>query len=207
MMSEASGSVVFRRTSKLVMHRKEKHNMKAYGKKMSLGETQPASGKRRRKSAYPCKKCGKLFLHHLSLNAHYGASSCRPATGNDSKLTGHVSNDKVKSSLTQGKTVRAGPGRPKKKKDVEVCGEFPCPSCTQIFSLQSKLKQHVELHDTATVRRECSLCTEDMDTFEQPGSLRQRFYHCMPCQEGFTALDSFLQHCQEHLQSNDEKAD
>ncbi|XP_051913263.1 zinc finger protein 879 [Hippocampus zosterae] len=216
-MSGPSGSMVFRHTSKMCMHRKEKHNIKLRTKRTSVSETPPTAGKRRRKSAYPCKICGRLFLHHLSLNAHYTATACLSAikkgqgTGTDTKTTKlreHRPYNKVKGSLAQGKTVRAGPGRPKQEEeedDVDIEGEFPCPTCTEVFSLQSQLRQHVELHDTSMVRRECSVCTEKMDTFERPASRRQRFYHCVPCQEGFSSLDSFLEHCQEHLQARDEE--
>ncbi|XP_061557749.1 zinc finger protein 354B [Phycodurus eques] len=216
-MSGASGSMVFRHTAKLCMHRKEKHSLKSYRETSSVSETQPTAGKRRRKNAYPCRICGKLFLHHLSLNAHYTATSClsaikkAQATGNDSNLPDHRPNDKVKASLAQGKTLRNGPGRPRQEEDeedlVEAEGEFPCPSCTEVFSLQSQLRDHVELHNASMVSRECSVCTEEMDTFERPASRRQRFYHCVPCQEGFSALDSFLEHCQEHLQARDEEED
>ncbi|XP_061159009.1 zinc finger protein ZFMSA12A [Syngnathus typhle] len=213
--------MVFRHTSKLYMHRKEKHNIKSHMKRTSVSETQPAARKRRRKNAYPCKICGRLFLHHLSLNAHYTATSCLSAmkkgqpTGNikNTKLPEHTP-DEVEGSLAQCKTVRAGPGRPWKEveeeeddDDVEVEGEFPCPSCTEVFPLQSQLRQHVELHDASTMRRECSVCTKEMDTFEQPASRRQRVYHCVPCQEGFSALDTFLEHCQEHLIAREEAED
>ncbi|XP_077371335.1 uncharacterized protein LOC144014899 [Festucalex cinctus] len=223
-MSGASGSMVPGHASRMYMHRKERHSIKSHVKRTSASETQPTAGKRRRKSAsYPCKICGRLFLHHLSLSAHYTATSCLSAikkgqaAGHDAKnakLPEHRPND-VKGSLAQGKTVRAGPGRPNQKRkrkqkqkdddvEVEVEGEFPCPSCAKSFPLQSQLRQHVELHDASMVRGECSVCTEEMDTFERPASRRQRFYHCVPCQEGFAALDSFLDHCQEHLKVRDE---
>lgn len=124
--------------------------------------------------------------------------------------------NKLKSSLANNNTLRAGPGRPKKEarsdrisdpgreevpevEEEEGEREFPCPSCAEVFSLQSQLREHVELHQSSVKRRTCSVCTCDMDTCKWPGSKRQRLYHCVPCQQGFSALDSFLEHCQEHL--------
>ncbi|KAG7224249.1 hypothetical protein INR49_000492 [Caranx melampygus] len=83
--------------------------------------------------------------------------------------------------------------------DEEEEREFPCPSCAEVFSLQSQLKEHIELHQSSVKRRQCSVCTHEMDTCKWPGSKRQRLYHCVPCHQGFSALDSFLEHCQEHL--------
>lgn len=226
-----SCDMVFRNTSKLYMHRKEKHTRE----KIIRREPRPVITKRRRTGTYPCQICGKVFFHHLSLRAHYrqhtaasfstikNKSHTAGCITKDSKLSEHSPN-KVKSSLADNKTVRAGPGRPRKvarlgtkdrhpgmcrkvpevkpievEDDEEEEKEFPCPSCVEVFSLQSQLKEHVELHQSSTKRRQCSVCTNEMDTCKGPGSKRQRLYHCVPCQQGFTALDSFLEHCQEHL--------
>ncbi|KAM8829923.1 uncharacterized protein ACB058_018388 isoform 1-T2 [Synchiropus picturatus] len=83
--------------------------------------------------------------------------------------------------------------------------EFPCPSCAEVFPLQYQLKQHEELHLTAMRRRQCSVCLDEMDPVGWSGSRRRRLYHCVPCQEGFSVLDHFLEHCQEHLRARVEE--
>lgn len=226
LLSCRSCEMVFRSTSKLYLHRKEKHSRE----KNILREPHPVITKRRKAGIYPCQVCGKLFFHHLSLRAHYrqlhGSSGFQTikniiqyveSTAKDSKLP-------EESSLADHKTVRAGPGRPRKMARVEkrvsdpgrclevpqvaeeeeeeaqdLEREFPCPSCAEVFSLQSQLREHVELHQSSVKRRQCSVCTSEMDTCKEPGSKKQRLYHCVPCQQGFSALDSFLEHCQEHL--------
>ncbi|XP_070765865.1 zinc finger protein 616 [Enoplosus armatus] len=232
LLSCRSCDMVFKSTSKLYLHRKEKHS-----REKNIGrEPRPVISKRRRGGTYPCQVCGKVFLHHLSLRAHYRqhtASSFTTiknkslsvgCTTKDSNLSEHRPNE-VKTSLGDNKTVKAGRGRPRKvarldnkvtdpgrcrevpvvveeeeeEEEEEVQREFPCPSCAEVFSLQSQLRKHVELHQSSVKRRQCSVCTNEMDTCKWPGSKRQRLYHCVPCQQGFSALDSFLEHCQEHL--------
>lgn len=233
LLSCRSCDMVFRSTSKLYLHRKEKHTRE----KNIRRETRPVITKRRKAGSYICQVCGKVFFHHLSLRAHYRQHTASSFTTTikskshlaecktkDSKLSEHSTN-KVTSSLADKRSVRAGPGRPKKMarlrtkgclsemcrkvpevKQIEVEDddeeeerEFPCPSCAEVFSLQSQLREHVELHQSSMKRRQCSVCTNEMDTCKWPGSKRQRPYHCVPCQQGFTALDSFLEHCQAHL--------
>ncbi|GAA6223687.1 zinc finger protein 271-like [Lates japonicus] len=224
-----SCDMVFRSTSKLYVHRKEKHSRE----KSTRREPRPVIKKRRRGDTYPCQVCGKVFFHHLSLRAHCrqhtasnfttikNKSQSVGCTTKDDKLSENRPNNS-KPSLADNKTVRAGPGRPRKvarveskvtdsgrykevpeveeeEEDEEEEREFPCPSCAEVFSLQSHLREHVELHQSSMKRRQCSVCTNEMDTCKWPGSKRQRLYHCVPCQQGFSALDSFLEHCQEHL--------
>lgn len=227
LLSCRSCDMVFRSTSKLYVHRKERHSRE----KNVRREPRPVVIKRRKAGTYPCQVCGKVFVHHLSLRAHYRQHTALSlaAIKNKSKTVGCTTKDssklsenrpnKAKTSLAEIKTVRAGPGRPRKvirrltKKGVsgrctevpeaqeeeEVERDFPCPSCAEVFSLQQQLKEHMELHQTSMKRRQCSVCTTEMDTCKWPGSRRQRLYHCVPCQQGFSALDSFLEHCQEHL--------
>lgn len=221
-----SCDMVFRSTSKLYLHRKEKHSRE----KNIRREPRPVMSKRRRGGTYPCQVCGKVFFHHLSLRAHYrrhtassfttikNISQSLGCTPKDSKIPENRPN-KVKPSLADNKTVRAGRGRPRKvarlenkvtepegcsevpemEEEEEVEREFPCPSCAEVFSVQSQLREHVELHQSSVKRSQCSVCTSEMDTCKWLGSKRQRLYHCVPCQQGFSALESFLEHCQEHL--------
>lgn len=230
LLSCRSCDMVFKSTANLYVHRKEKHTRQT---KISR-EPRPVIIKRiRRRGTYPCQVCGKVFFHHLSLSAHLKQHvSTFPAIKNESQSTGNTTNDsksfetrsnKEKSSSSENRTVRAGPGRPRKvariakefrdsgrcrevpKVEEEVDKEFPCPSCAEVFSLQSQLKEHVELHQSSVRRRQCSVCTEEMDTCKWLGSKRQRLYHCGPCQQGFSALDSFLEHCQDHLRARVEE--
>ncbi|XP_071774833.1 uncharacterized protein LOC139926877 [Centroberyx gerrardi] len=225
LLSCRSCEMVFRSTAKLYLHRKEKHSRE----KNIRREPRPVITKHRKRDTYPCQVCGRVFLHHLSRLAHskqHAAStftvikteSPSPEnTAKDSKLSDKKPN-KLKTSLTDNKIVRAGPGRPSKKVarleeefddpgscrevpevEEEVDREFPCPSCAEVFSLQSELRDHVELHQSSVRRRQCSVCAQEMDTSKGPGSKRQRLYHCVPCQQGFSALDTFLKHCQDHL--------
>ncbi|KAM8862191.1 uncharacterized protein AB9W97_017712 isoform 2-T4 [Spinachia spinachia] len=229
-----SCDMVFRSTAKLYMHRKEKHS-----REKNIVEPRPVIIKRRRVGTYPCQICSKVFLHHLSLRAHYRQhtassfsiiknKSQSSVQTKDSELSENASNN-VNPSIAVDKPVKAGPGRPRKVSKVEnkvaVRGrhkevpeeeeeeedeeeeeeeeererEFPCPSCAEVFSMQSRLQEHVELHQSSVKRRQCSVCATEMDTCKWPGSKRQRLYHCVPCQQGFSALGSFLEHCQEHL--------
>lgn len=216
-----SCDMVFRSTTKLYLHRKEMHRRE----KNIQQEPRPMIKKRRRGGIYPCQICGKVFVHHLSLRAHY-----RRHTKSQLSASAENTPDRLNPGLADNKTVRAGPGRPRKvlrpppkscrvpesPKDPQSCRqvpdeeeeperEFPCPSCAEVFSLQSQLKEHVELHQSSLRRTCCSVCSSDMDSWKWCGSKRQRLYHCVPCQQGFSALDSFLEHCQEHLRARVEE--
>ncbi|CAJ1055108.1 zinc finger protein 594 [Xyrichtys novacula] len=253
-LSCRSCDLVFRSTSKLYLHRKEKHRRE----KIVAREYRPVTVKRRRAGAYPCQVCGKVFLHHLSLRAHHKQHAGQSlAIAKDRRNT-------VTSNSAGNKTVRAGPGRPgreprgvrtvtdpgnsrevpeereqekeeeeeeqveeeeeeeeqveeKKQEEDEVEEEeeeeeeegdereFPCPSCVEVFSTQSQLREHVELHQSSVRRRRCSVCSQEMDTCTWQRSKRHRLYHCVPCQQGFSTLDSFLEHCQEHLRARVEE--
>ncbi|XP_029362651.1 zinc finger protein 169 [Echeneis naucrates] len=228
LLSCRSCDMVFRSTSKLYVHRKEKHSRE----KNMIRDSMPAINKRRRSDSYPCQVCGKVFFHHLSLRAHYrqhtvsssatikDKAQSQECTTKDNTLSENQPN-KSKTSPADDKTVRAGPGRPRKVARLETkvsdtgrCKEvpevleeeeeeeerdFPCPSCAEVFPLQSQLKEHMELHQSSMKSRQCSVCTHMIDSCKWRSSKRQRLYHCVPCQQGFSALDSFLEHCQEHL--------
>lgn len=223
-LSCRSCDLVFRSTARLYMHRKEKHRRET----MVWREPSSVVPRRRRGGIYPCQVCGKVFVHHLSLRAHYRQHTASTFTAIKNKsLSDECTTKDLKSSLKRPNPVKPGLagdkrvrrlGRPRKvpraeeqvvssgrcrdgtEAEVEEAdGEFPCPSCPEVFPLLWQLKKHVELHQSAMRRRQCSVCTSEMDTSRWPGSRRQRLYHCVPCQQGFSALDAFLQHCQEHL--------
>ncbi|XP_037540977.1 zinc finger protein 234 [Nematolebias whitei] len=224
-----SCDMVFKCTSKLQVHRKEKHSRE----KTTRREPRPAVRKRRKRGVYPCQVCCKVFFHHLSLRAHFRQHVDSQPIKGPAKDSGPTENGPNE----VGKTREAGPEKPKTVprvltglKDLirvpaggklmkmprvltgfkDLVGvpagareeekEFPCPSCAKVFCVQQQLKEHVELHQSSETRRQCSVCTNKMDSCKEPSSKKHRLYHCVPCQQGFSALDSFLEHCQEHLQ-------
>lgn len=197
-----SCDMVFRSTSKLYVHRKEKHSRE----KSTRREARPAVKKHRKVGVYPCQICCRVFFHHLSLRAHLRRHALSQAIKNKKTPQGRPPKDSKPSENTQNKTVnkrKPGPGRPRKVKVPERAEEeekeFPCPSCPEVFALQQQLKEHTELHRASEQKRQCSVCACAMESCKGPGSRRHRLYHCVPCGLGFSALDSFLQHCQEHL--------
>ncbi|XP_036001246.1 zinc finger protein 629 isoform X1 [Fundulus heteroclitus] len=215
-LSCRSCDMVFRCTSKLYMHRKEKHRRENSARR----EPRPAIKKLRKVCTYSCQICSKVFFHHLSLRAHckrHAEEGRAPAEDKDVSASSTIKdsqpvkvNPNVAKIRRPGiKTRKPGPGRPKKtdsalirpdrEQQAEEESDFPCPSCAQVFSVQQQLKEHMELHQSSVRRRHCSVCSSEMDACKGPGSKRQRLYHCVPCQQGFSALDSFLEHCQEHL--------
>ncbi|XP_008316544.1 zinc finger protein 135 isoform X1 [Cynoglossus semilaevis] len=239
-----SCNMVFRNTSKLYLHRQEKHIREKPQK--SLSEPKLVTTKHRKKCPYPCQICGKVFFHHLSLRAHLRQHT--KASFDKVKCSASKANPGVADS----KKVRAGRGRPRKvhkldekvrkeeedekmeeqpgvgkeedvrehnkEKEVEELwveepedeeeeeeSEFPCPSCAEIFSQQWQLLEHTELHQSSMKQRQCSVCTNQIEAHKWPRSKRHRLYHCVPCQKGFSAMDCFLEHCQQHLRARVEE--
>nr|XP_046220797.1 zinc finger protein 667-like [Oncorhynchus gorbuscha] len=205
---------VFLSTAKLYLHRQESHSRE----KDIRRDPRPLINKRRKRETYPCDVCGKVFLHHLSLKAHVKNHSREPPShvqqvgkaAKDTKL-GEKTPKKPKGNISRkvgGKLVKASRVRPKKipMKEEEEEGEFPCPSCAEVFSFQSALKEHEELHQPTGSMRHCSVCSQGMGISKKPRAKLRRAYHCVPCLKAFVTLDTFLQHCQDHLvDSGDEE--
>lgn len=218
LLSCRSCDMVFRSTSKLYLHRKEKHRRE----KLIRREPRPIIKKIRKAATYTCQTCSKVFFHHLSFKAHcrrHAAEDSAPISNGSSSAGCTVQDSNSITTGLSSRTVRSPPGRPRKlpKVSLQVVdpggaserqeepegdggdGEFPCPSCAEVFSVQQQLKEHLELHQSSVRRCHCSVCTSEMDASKGPASRRHRLYHCVPCQQGFSLLDSFLEHCQEHL--------
>ncbi|TNN26559.1 hypothetical protein EYF80_063305 [Liparis tanakae] len=208
----------FRSTAELQLHRKEAHSRE----KSVLAPPRPAAARRRRASAYACPGCSQVFFHHLSLRAHCRQQpTCSPGTTHRPPVGGATRETPHGPGAAGERPLRAGPGRPRKELRAEEGegeeeeegggegeeeeeeeggeGEFPCPSCAEVFSRQAQLRQHEELHLASVSCRPCSVCSGQVEACGRPGARRRRPYHCGPCLQGFSALDSFLEHCQEHL--------
>ncbi|KAJ8017160.1 hypothetical protein DPEC_G00014870 [Dallia pectoralis] len=198
--------MTFLSTAKLYMHRQELHSREKDTKR----DPRQLISKRRKGETFPCTVCGKVFLHHLSLKAHTKNHSKEPASelhqvGKGAKVlktTEKKTTKRPKSILAQktvGQLVGAVRGRSKKAPAIEEEGEYPCPSCAEVFSRQSALKVHEELHQPLGPMRHCSVCSQCMGLSKKPGAKVRKAYHCVPCLKAFLTLDAFLQHCQDHL--------
>lgn len=211
-----SCEMVFRSTTKLYLHRKEKHTREikmAESRPPPRPSQRPPAVKHRKSSTYTCQICSKVFFHHLSLWAH--KKKHPPADFNDvkrkslpekplEKTDGRfvLSKPRARNKVWQKNILTETPPLTRSTEGEEVEEEeleFPCPSCPEVFALLSDLKTHVELHQSAVRRCRCSVCTNEMDSCKWPGSRKHRLYHCVPCQQGFSSLDAFLRHCQDHL--------
>ncbi|XP_034027971.1 zinc finger protein 189 [Thalassophryne amazonica] len=214
-----SCDMAFKSTTKLYVHRKEKHRRE----KNPRREQRPVRARRNKRSTYVCEECGEVFDHHLSILAHYRRHRVAEftATKNENAYRSIAKDSDPDYSPNEIKTIRAlyktlppGPGRHRKpqrfkrpgryrevpEKEENVDREFPCPSCVEVFSLQTQLREHMELHQSSVTKiRQCSVCATKMDTRKWRSSKKRRLYHCVPCQKGFSQLDSFLEHCQDHL--------
>jgi len=210
-LSCRSCEMMFKSTATLYLHRKEQHSREASAPRRQQILVVP---KRRRKETYPCAVCGRIFLHHLSLRAHSKqhmaanvAVHAKQGPDADSKYVERRGRKPHSVLTSKGAVAQVGPknyrrkvGRPVVcKAEDEADGEFPCPSCARVFSLQSELRTHVELHQSSAHWRQCSVCLQEMDASKGSGSKKRRLYHCVPCQQSFLALDTFLEHCQDHL--------
>lgn len=209
LLSCRSCEMVFKSTAKLYLHRKEKHSRE----KALRSEHIPVIPKRRKQETYPCRVCDRVFLHHLSLKAHSKQHAASNVTSIQKQgHSGESSARDSKYSERQPKKQKSGrkmerldeetdPRSDRKVHKVEEEGdsEFPCPSCPKVFSLQSELRNHVELHQSSARWRQCGVCLQEMDASKGSGSKKRRLYHCVPCQQTFPALDTFLEHCQDHL--------
>ncbi|XP_076133146.1 uncharacterized protein LOC143115134 [Alosa pseudoharengus] len=210
---------VFSQTSMLHQHRKEVHRRE----KRPWREHRPsAKSTRQRKKGetYPCLVCGKVFLHHLTRWAHLRTHSAQQqnqmrkvAQGvKPSKITKETKaaekNPTQKAKKTKcSSTAKADTKKQRRKREShEEEGEFPCPSCLEVFSSPADLCKHQEVHQPAEITKNCSVCKEEMTPVEGRATLPELLYHCVPCRQAFSTLSSFLQHCQMHLPSdNDEE--
>ena len=217
LLSCRSCEMVFKSTAMLYLHRKETHSRETAPRT----ETIPVIPKRRKQETYPCQVCGRVFLHHLSLRAHskqHAASNvsavpkqghATEANARHAKYTERQPKGLHNALLTKGKSGRKTEtldeetalrsSRKGRKVEEEVDSDFPCPSCAKVFSLQSELRNHAELHQSSAQWGQCSVCLQEMDTSRGLGSKKHRLYHCVPCQQTFPELDTFLEHCQDHL--------
>ncbi|XP_066529406.1 zinc finger protein 761 [Hoplias malabaricus] len=228
---------VFSKTTALYLHRKEEHRRESLGmrqqrsskkstRQQKKGETYPCSH---------CGKVFLHHLtrwaHFRSYSAHYQAHLAK--NGNSGKVqkadraakdlktakglkVKRVSKPSKESKL--GKTCRKRPQlrlktrRQKKaeKEDTDVReddGEFPCPSCEEVFKTRSAFQQHEKIHQSSQTPHQCSVCAGGIALPEVDGCSVDKVYHCVPCKKAFVKLGTFLQHCTTHLHSVDDGKD
>ena len=210
---------VFSQTAMLHQHRKEVHRRE----KRPWREHRPsAKSTRQRKKGetYPCLICGKVFLHHLTRWAHLRTHSAQQQSQMRKVAKGVKPSKPTKETKAAEKnparktkktkcssTSKAGKVDTKKQRrkreNLEEDGEFPCPSCLEVFSSPAALCKHEEVHQPAEIVNNCSICNEGMPPIEGRATMPELLYHCVPCREAFFSLNSFLQHCQMHLPSDD----
>ncbi|KAL4660828.1 zinc finger protein 271-like [Arapaima gigas] len=135
------------------------------------------------KKLFRCSQCSKIYRNRRSLLKHCSTHA--------------------EGSMTLG-TMRRRPGRPKSKRGKEESQEeeeYPCPSCEEVFSHLSSLREHQLVHRPTETLRSCSVCQHTIGSSRgvELHPSRARVYHCGPCQRTFRLLQVFLQHCQTHL--------
>ncbi|KAK7884050.1 hypothetical protein WMY93_027173 [Mugilogobius chulae] len=224
---------VFNSTAKLYNHRKEKHSRSVPCVRETIPAAKKKH-KRHSNCTYTCQICSKVFLHHLSLWAHtrkHPKSANESEIGKSMAAKNATENGKFKKQSAE-KTVepikitfrknmwtrdfsidkkikprlklrRVTDRASEKESDEEV--EFPCASCPQVFEQLSELRAHAELHQMAVSSGRCSVCDCHVDSSNWAGAKRSRLYHCALCQRGFSTLELFLSHCQEHLKAKVEE--
>ncbi|XP_043081362.1 oocyte zinc finger protein XlCOF6 [Puntigrus tetrazona] len=217
----------FPKTSLLHQHRKEEHRREIKVRKLQRTSLK-TTRQRRKGETYPCLHCGKEFLHHLTLRAHFRHYSSHHEI--HLKLNGKSSSTDTAASCSKAaKQLQPFPGkrprgRPRTKNlpvlmetaqkeeeqtasDEDEDAEYPCTSCEQVFSSKAKLYVHEKVHkelpeergQPADTCRCCSVCTGGIPLAEIPEDCEKKVYHCVPCAEAFIALSAFLEHCQKHL--------
>ncbi|KAJ8380350.1 hypothetical protein SKAU_G00011280 [Synaphobranchus kaupii] len=146
---------------------------------------------------FQCQQCDKAFRHRCDLNRHLNTHSkirekSDPVWGPASEIGGGPAGKgerrRVKVDQEHGECQEKGDD-----------GTFPCPSCEEVFSLHSALREHEEVHRSMGGVGRCSVCSHGMDNFRRMGRKVAGFYHCVPCKHAFRTLSVFLQHCQMHL--------
>ncbi|XP_051517689.1 zinc finger protein 91 [Myxocyprinus asiaticus] len=213
---------IFPQTSLLYQHRKEEHWRDSMVRKQQTVKT---TRKRRRSKPYPCLHCGKLFLHHMTHQAHFRHCSTNhqahlalSAESTEDSRAGKDGNPKAAKGLKPAKKIKSlkegeHQGRPKTKsqpalkdskeeetdKEDDEDGKYPCASCEEVFRTVAALKVHENVHPPADTCKRCSVCTGGMPLSQIPEDCQKSIFHCVPCAEAFMALDTFLEHCQKHL--------
>lgn len=222
-----SCDMVFSSTDELSKHRREQHSrtaragarVRAAAAECKDARAVPIRLRRPTNNTYTCQICSQVFFHHLSLWAHKKKHpSSKPDATPPNKDCAATEKTNAVKKLVPGKiiiresSVSVARMPPSKFPSLQKCAEvpkacedeeeveFPCPSCPQVFSRDSELKAHAELHQSALRRSRCSVCDCHMDALKWPGAKRLRLYHCLLCHTGFSALEPFLTHCQNHLQ-------
>ncbi|KAJ3586376.1 hypothetical protein NHX12_012774 [Muraenolepis orangiensis] len=197
LLSCRSCEMVFKSTAKLYLHRKETHTRE---KAMRRENIPVLPSKRRKHETYICQACGQVFLHHLSFRAHSKKHSVTTVQKQGRTGESDARDSKFPVGPKKcGRKMERLDKETRKRRKAEEEGEFPCPSCAKVFSLQSELTNHVELHQSSAHWTQCRVCLQEMDTSKGSGSKKHRLYHCVPCRRTFPALDTFLEHCQDHL--------
>ncbi|KAJ8285595.1 hypothetical protein GJAV_G00028630, partial [Gymnothorax javanicus] len=146
---------------------------------------------------FQCPQCDKTYRHRCNLSRHLHAhSKIREKSDRVAGRSDEIGGGPAGTGLK--KRVK-GDLEHKECPEKEDDGTFPCPSCEEVFSLQSALKEHEEVHQSLGGVQLCSVCGHDMDFFRRTSGKVAGFYHCVPCKQAFHTLCVFLQHCQKHL--------